>query len=520
MKTVMIVDDEKPARELLKMLIDWESAGYAVTFEARDGKEALEQYLRQAPDLMITDIQMPLMDGLSLIKEIKRLNPEQNIIVLSCHENFNYAREVMKQGIFDYLIKDSLTPEDMYTALKNSSSAKSDERGSGTPRDMTNEKKSRVLWDMIHDRLDPAAYGAALQTCNIGANLPYFLVHALIDTDGGKLHIPEISRAIAAFLPGGGAICNLGDKHFVILAVANPSHSQLEMLNHRCNTALSIHDRLEKLTGCLITAGVSRVSSDSLQIREKSLEAQQALGYRVFLGKGKILYFDAIQNSARSIKIELIDARIKNIKAALAQKQADSLSGELKNLYYVDLQGIMQYNYIQHVNALLLGVISTACSEFNIHYESLFVNGTIPLDAIRDLETVAEMSSWFTEKFAALIQAMEGASPDHYSHPVRKITQYIKGHYAEDIGLDSIAKLYHIHKVHLARTFKENTGFSVNGYIRELRVQEAKDLLKNSELNVSEILYRVGFHNFQSFYTIFKKHVGVTPMEYRDMEAR
>jgi AraC-type DNA-binding domain-containing proteins len=229
------------------------------------------------------------------------------------------------------------------------------------------------------------------------------------------------------------------------------------------------------------------------------------------------MYFDIIQNSTHNIKIELIDTRIKNIKAALFQKQMDSLSGELKNLYLMDLQGIVQYNYLQHVNALLLGIITTTCSEFNIGYNILFVDGTIPLDAIQNFETVEEMLTWFTEKFRLLIKAMEGISNDHYSYQIKKIVQYIKLHFSEDIGLDSIAKLYNIHKVQLARTFKENTGFSVNGYIRELRVQQAKELLKNSDLNVSEILYKVGFQNFQSFYSIFKKHVGVTPMEFRDM---
>ena len=124
MKTIMIVDDEKPARELLKMLINWESAGFRIISEANDGIEAIDQYLQFAPDLIITDIQMPQMDGLTLIKEIKKINSDQNIIVLSCHENFNYAREIMKLGIFDYLIKDSLTPEELYTVLKSASYSK------------------------------------------------------------------------------------------------------------------------------------------------------------------------------------------------------------------------------------------------------------------------------------------------------------------------------------------------------------------------------------------------------------
>ena len=171
---------------------------------------------------------------------------------------------------------------------------------------------------------------------------------------------------------------------------------------------------------------------------------------------------------------------MKNIKSALYQKYQDILFNELKNLYLSDLQGIIQYNYLQHVNALLLGLITTSCSEFNIPYKDLFIDGTIPLDIIRNLETVEEMLLWFTEKFYTLIKAIEAISNVQYSRQVRIIVQYIKEHYHEHIGLESISQLFNLHKVQLARLFKKNTGISVNGYIRKFRIQESKTLLQNS----------------------------------------
>ncbi|HEY5586423.1 MAG TPA: response regulator [Ruminiclostridium sp.] len=518
MKTVMIVDDEKPARELLKMLISWETAGYCIISEANDGIEAIEQYLQFSPDLIITDIQMPQMDGLILIKEIKKINNDQKIIVLSCHENFNYAREVMKLGIFDYLIKDSLTPEDLFTVLRSTSYSKSVDQSTLNFKGIIDEKKSHALWGIINNSIDLSNYANALKTCDLYDNCQFFFIHAIIDTNTTNNFSSEITNAIAEVLTSkGGAICNLDNSHYVILVIAKSSHSQLEMLSQQCTTAKSISVCMEKITGCIITSGVSRISSDVKLIKEKNLEAQQALGYRVFLGKGKILYFDIIQNSSRNIKIELIDIRIQNIKSALYQKDQATLSNELKNLYLSDLQGILQYNYLQHVSALLLGLITAACSEFNILYKNLFIDGTIPLDIIGNLETVEEMLLWFTEKFHTLIKIIEAISNDQYSRQVRIIVRYIKDHYIEDIGLESISQLYNLHKVQLARMFKENTGISVNGYIRKIRIQEAKTLLQNSNLNINEIVYSVGFQNAQSFYSIFKKLVGVTPSEFRDM---
>ena len=114
----MLVEDERPSRELFKLLINWENAGFFISCEAADGLEALEKYHIYKPNLVVTDIQMPVMDGLVLIKNIKKENPEQLFIVLSCHELFDYARLALQLGVYDYLIKDSLTAEELLNTLE------------------------------------------------------------------------------------------------------------------------------------------------------------------------------------------------------------------------------------------------------------------------------------------------------------------------------------------------------------------------------------------------------------------
>ena len=515
MKTVMIVDDEKPARELLKMLIDWESAGYTIISEARDGLEAMELYSRYSHDLVITDIQMPQMDGLLLIKEIKAINRDQNIIVLSCHENFSYAREVMKMGISDYLIKDSLTKEDLYAVLRNTLYQMTEENIAANS-DKIISKKCQALLDIVSDRTPDGDYEKALEICELQKGSQYFFIHVITDSNTAEGYSGAAGSIIKAVTSKGYSICSVDNTYFIILVITTSSHSNLEMLNQRFTAAQTIRSIIEKITGGIVTVGVSQMGSDIGQLREKNLQARQALGYRVFLGKGKILFFDMVQNNSRNIKLELIDTRIKNIKAALNHKYQDILNNELKSLYMSELQGMMQYNYLQHVNALLLGLITTACTEYSIPYSSLFVDGTIPLDTIKNLETVNDMLLWFTEKFNALIKAIEDNSNDKYSRQVRKIVQYINQRFCEDIGLESISQEFRLHKAQLARIFKEDTGSSVNGYIRELRIEKAKALLKESDLNISEIVYEIGFQNFQSFYSAFKKQMGVTPMEFRD----
>ncbi|MCI8994702.1 MAG: response regulator [Lachnospiraceae bacterium] len=117
MYKVMIVDDEYPARNMLDLLINWEENGFEMAAKAENGKQALEIYEKLRPELLITDIQMPVMDGISLIREIRKENPKQCVLVLSCHESFDYAQQAIRLGVRDYLIKDMLTTEQLQKCL-------------------------------------------------------------------------------------------------------------------------------------------------------------------------------------------------------------------------------------------------------------------------------------------------------------------------------------------------------------------------------------------------------------------
>lgn len=119
MKHVLLIDDEYPARELIKKMIDWDSTGFHISYEAQDGAEGLAIYKRYKPDLIVSDIQMPVMDGLELLVSVREIDKNQPFIIFSCHESFLYAKKVIRFGGLDYLIKDTLTPEILYAAINH-----------------------------------------------------------------------------------------------------------------------------------------------------------------------------------------------------------------------------------------------------------------------------------------------------------------------------------------------------------------------------------------------------------------
>ena len=118
MRKALLADDDFLVRSYLKMLSSWEKAGFEIRADVRDGEEALEVLEKEPVDLVVTDIAMPLMDGIGLIREIRKKYPDIYVIVLSCHDEFEYVKKAMKEGADEYVLKNTLNEESLYTVLE------------------------------------------------------------------------------------------------------------------------------------------------------------------------------------------------------------------------------------------------------------------------------------------------------------------------------------------------------------------------------------------------------------------
>ena len=521
MKTVMIVDDELPSRQLLMMACDWKALGYRILCEARNGKEALELYEKHKPDLVITDIQMPVMDGLELIKAIRSKNSQQKIIILSCHEDFSYAKQALKLGVLDYLIKDALTEDVLFNMLSNMS-AQPDNPDPRSPSPKNGQDTENLLYLTMQDKITPDQMAERMGKY-LANDEEYFCFAVKPEQSTGKISqqtevICEKIRSVL-HLSEGGDVCPASNNTFFVLAFLSASYSKMMLFNKRYSVIQQVRDLLEKVLDCPLTIGSSNCSKSPFAIRQMIEEAQQALDSRMFYGKGKTLYYQNEQSRTNAVHIEVLNLRIDKIKSAIGNLDDVQLRQEITTLYEKDIQGIMQYNYVQYINALLMGHLTVRCSSENIAYDIVFDSGKISMDELERLETVQEMCDWFIERFNRLLTEEKKRTIKDHSPRQHRILFYIQENYTFDINLDTIAEHFGLHKVYLAKTFKDEFGESINEYIRKLRIEKAKELLSNEEVFVSDIIEVVGFNNPQSFYTIFKRFVGMSPGEYREQQV-
>lgn len=478
MKTVMIVEDELPARELLKMAIDWEKAGYRITAEAKNGQEAYEKYKEAAPDIIITDIQMPVMNGIELIEKIKKINNDQAFIILSCHESFFYAQRALRLGVKDYLIKDSYSSTELYELLNMLTKNSNHRIGDAN----VGKKMSFVAAISIHGFNDKIVE-EKIET----------ILKILNEEFGFETEVKFNSTIYFH-----GVICG--------------NNSLLENINLRHELVCRVQLRLEKELKTLISIGCSNIILGEECLKSQMEDASKALNYTVFLGKGKIAFFEGITDSHKIVEVSILNKRIREaIKFYEVGNQAD-LKKMLDQIYQHDINGIAQYHYLEYVNSIFYSYINQQISQNEWKPEKVWGNELVTFTKLMELDTVDGMEDWIFEHFNRLLGLVHDS--EHYSEYVRNAISFVKENYNKDINIEEIANYIGIHKVYLNRIFKKETGSTVNSFINSYRISEAISLLIESKCKIAEVIWRVGFNSEQNFYYTFRQVTGMSPNEY------
>lgn len=365
MYTAMIVDDEYPARNMLDLLINWEENGFRIIAKAENGKQALEIWKKERPDLIITDIQMPVMDGLELIEKITQKHKEQSIVVLSCHESFSYAQQAIRLGVKDYLIKDMITAEQLRSCLSS-----------------------------------------------VAATLKKNQFHTL-------------------------------DK-------------------------------------------------DKIFSRNPDGQIQEAYPVWIATAESRI---DLLQNS-------LIANDYGRVKKCISK------------LYQVPFEGLAKFHFLNWFNCLVFNLLNEQCRKKMIEPYQIFGEYE---DCLKDFLLEAENTEAACALLCRFIDNLEKLQTNSSSYSIRihNVIKYLRENYYYDISLQSVADHFGVHKVYLARTFKSETGETLNEYLNNIRIEKAKLLLAVTEDKVNDVALTVGFNNIQSFYNVFKKREGCSPNEYR-----
>lgn len=518
MHTVLIVDDEMFVRKGLIEMIDWESSGFEVIGEADNGEDALDSIREKRPDLVITDIRMPALDGIGLIQAAAEQKLETEFIMISGYNDFRYAQQAMRFGAQDYVLK-PIDQDDIVNALaklhdkltkkKQLQTRKSRQEGEKQLEALIRgELDEAAIEDMNWPWAAPGAKSFTYALIEVNNVLPWN-DSAAPQTEAVRAGIMEAVRSLAS-------------------AAAEPI-----MYEHRRSYGLivpdlylasyngSIESFMERMLAQLqerfpyelrIYIGKSVSSIKELQLSYAS--AKDTMAYKYLKHNERILYNKDIAGLELHYR-HLDDEVYRRLVEAVEESDIHAINQAVNRLF-VDFQD-KRFSPEAIKTAIVQCVLAIGKSIRNMEGDEKELRGIEPVLNWYDHNVTLEELRRIFASFAIEAGEMMNSLYQAYGKGgIQKIKCYVDQNFHKNLSLKSIAAQFFMNSAYLGQLFKKSYGVYFNDYLQQLRITEAKKLLRQKDLRVYEIADRVGYSNADYFVTQFEKLEQVTPTEYRN----
>ncbi|WP_219835000.1 response regulator transcription factor [Paenibacillus sp. R14(2021)] len=508
MYKVLLVDDEPFITEGLSDAVDWSSFGFEIVGSAEDGEEALERLHEVPVDLLITDISMPIMTGLALIREARLLLPQLKVIILSGFNEFDYLKEGMRLGIENYLLKPirfeelEATLSDTVRKLNADKPAPSfgqDELGILRDNIMTRWANGRIMLSELTERTELLGIDLSQPYVALAIIRPHATAGAGAANPDPAAVLPEADGV--TFVP----FYNEEGELVVACCIDGADEGKARVTQALESLAAHWESRHIRLR---IAIGEVQPMALAAQSYEQARKAQQ---FFLVLPDKLLLHYAEISSSASMFPAGLLDweayakpIMAKDKEGLLSRIQADFTairSAEGMN------PGRAKAAAVELMIRMKMEVDKLGRADSPEIYKELLAQ-VVAANVLEDVEEAVKAASFF---------AVDSFSGEDMSPVIKQALRFIQEHYAEAMTLKSLGTQFHIHPNYLGQLFHKQTGDTFTDYLNKYRIDKAKELLAGSSLKVNEIARQVGYWEIGYFYKQFKKHVGIVPGEYKDL---
>ena len=540
MLKIFLAEDEVIVRETIKRMIPWEDLGFELVGEAADGEMALPLLLRQKPDLLITDIKMPFMDGLTLAKVAKKEIPGLKVVILSGYDDFNYAKQAINIGVEDYLLKpitknaliERLTEirsryehektqkeyyekfhREMQAYEKNSSRDFFEALVSGSMDMMEIYRRSEKLGlDIVAE-----AYNVLIFTMNCEEDFSGQR-EGYSEWEAESLELLEefFSENTSAML----FRCNI----FSYGVLIKGQKETIEENTRSCVSEIQrILDRKEQKRQWFVAAGepVERLS----QIQKSYYSASRAFSQR-YLYDENILYYDEMASMEKknvteddSTYLQKVDVNALNpviLQKFLSNGLLEETENFVKDYFYAigqePLESLVFRNYVTlNVRFSVMSFLKEiGCDTRTLEQEDTE-------DVLSESSKSLENAIAYAEKIISQAIALRDQNSGNKNRSILKTAvDFIDSHYMEeDMSLNKAANAANVSANHFSALFSQNMGQTFFEYLTNLRMNKAKEYLRCTSMRSSEIAGEIGYKDAHYFSYLFKKTQGMTPSDYR-----
>lgn len=533
---VFLVEDEMVIRRGIKNSIDWEKEGYIFCGEASDGELAYPMIIKEKPDILITDIRMPFMDGLELCKLVKKELPNIKILILSGYDEFDYAKEAIRLGVTEYLLK-PISSGKLLEALNGVSESIRREKEDKDlvrkymeeMRENTEHEKQKFFEQMIAGNLSMAD---ALETgkkyeMNLSAGMYNLLLFRFTlgeeNRKSGEL-LGEAEYAIEKLTERLEYVFEFqsGVEGWAFLLMADNEEQMSERVKE---LSKDLEEIMKNYSTIAYFGGIGQPVARLRELEESFREAERALAARFTMELNRIISVEDIrmaQNVDTLDDIEITSfGEIEKTRTMLEKFLNNGAEDEIDEFVDVyinelpeeNLKSVLMRQYII-MDAYI--VMMSFCEKIEGIEGEMQAQSEELKNSMKTIQTLEEIKNYIRMLLKKIIGVRDTISGRRYSDIIEIAKDQIRKTYMSDeISLNTIAAEVGMSPSYFSSIFSKEMGKTFVEYLTEIRMDRAKELLMCSSMKTSEIGYEVGYKDPHYFSYIFKKTQNCTPKEFR-----
>lgn len=515
MLNVMIIDDEDYIREGLKRIIDWNKYGFYICGEASNGVRGLAQIQELKPDLVIVDIKMPMMDGLEMIKELRRDNCACEFIVLSAYSDFKYAQTAIELDIDSYIVKPIEQPVLIEKICKVHDKILSKRQAKQNIDMSIYFSKEKILQSIILNQIDIKMLG---KYCSLyGFDFPWSGYRvALIEVEGDQMEIVTVKMSVKKHIDKLISENRLG----YVFDIENYIGILIDNLKLTADLRI-LHDLPVKINELFKTYITVLLGSSVEKLTDISSSYQHAcrLSNRKFTLSYKRVISDVIEDTNQMHKCVntypkyALEHIVESLCKAVDTENMEQINNILEGLFQKFQseeynEGIIKINYSNIYSATLNKLASVNSDK----KDKLSIRQEI-LAEICNKSSLQELHGYMKYIFTVISDELKAERPED---PIAKILEYMERNYNEDLKLETMAALFYYNSDYLGKKIKLRTGKHFNTYLDSIRFEKAKQFLTEG-FKVYQVAQKTGFKDINYFYKKFKVYTGVPPSDYKEI---
>lgn len=527
MYTLLVVDDEALIREAITSIIDWESLGFTTIFQAEDGLEALEICRSDKIDLVLTDIVMPFMDGMELTRVLHDEFPQIHIVILTGHEEFEYAKEAIDMSVKNYILK----PVGAKTLYSKMEAICKEFRIKATKEEYLSKMRTQVrqsipvlrekfLYSLVCSQYNKMPnIEQRIQSLEIPLHSTKYLI-GVVDTDISQA---DLDMELYFFTLQNITNDTVGRQHCIfdnneqIIIIFNLDFYEDDAHDIALKTLDVLIKAIQSVMKIQVTCAVGSEVDSYEDLYYSYIEANQALDFRYSLGENKVYDIADLDYLDHSFfypyeDIKQVVYQIKTGNMQQIREAVEHLSGVLvdrKNLSKVNIKMV----FMELLNSILkeFSAVKNGKDDIWKAGSSIYTS----LDQDDSLHKVKERIIEFAIQVAEMLSKVQINSGQV---TVDKVKKFVDANYSlEECSLSMAADNAGVSAGYLSALFKKLVGVKFIEYLTNVRMEQARLLLKTTDLKHYEVAYEVGYANPHYFSVAFKKHVGVSPSEFKTL---